>query len=402
MNTVVLSMLLLLVTGPSLSLEPYVQDHRELLRSRLTAFLASPTQQQRQPLESVAVDDLIDLLPEAMPYLHQEVSKTQGRVDLGNDFYLYQLPESYSPRSAYPMIVSLHGNPPGHVFRVHEKYWRGDAAKKGFILVSPNLDGGRWHRTGEPVIINAMRDAVTRFHVDPKRIYINGYSSGGSGSWMFGTRFADLFAGVLVRCGIRRVTDRELEQLRDHAIFVIHAVRDSKCLVGQARTAVQVLERKKIPHRYVEYPGEHDFYWQSNMEALDHLSTAQNLHSPNLSMTVHWKMESRIAGLVSGLGIDHELNLQWSDNRAIISLDNMGALEHLDLYFREDVTDFTKPVEIRLNKHSWVVTPRHTTSAFLRAWPLYPYFDSSNPKQFFAAGVRLVEKGKLLETPLEL
>jgi pimeloyl-ACP methyl ester carboxylesterase len=368
----------------------------------LVEFLSRPQAPPPAILLAATAEELLRELPKAMPWRKTPPTRLKGQVDVAKSFYLYHLPPDYTPDRPWPMVFSLHGNPPGHVHRVHRDYWSDDAAKAGYVLVSPALEGGRWNRAGEALVIQSLRDAVSRFHIDPKRIYIDGYSSGGSGAWWFSARFADLFAGVIIRCGIRRISDRELSQLRDKAIFLIHAAQDLKCPVEQARQAAATMARKKIPHRYVEFPRGHDFYPSANQEVLRYVSGYSNRFAGELSMKTSFRTTPRIVGVISATGRDHDVTLSWKDNVATVSMDAEKDIRTLDVFFREDLTDYSKPVILQFNEARYEVQPARSASAFLAAWRLHPFFDSLNPTQLFTGGVRIIEEGKRLDIPKSL
>ncbi len=347
----------------------------------------------------MALDFVMEAMDAAMPYRSAPTTQS-GKVTVGDNYYLYDLPEGYDPDLAWPLIISLHGNPPRHCERVHNKYWRKEPAARGFILISPNLDGGRWHRSeGAPVMLAALRDAVTRFHVDWSAIYLNGYSAGGSGTWVLGTKYADLFAALVVRCGIRRVSNRELKNLKGKGVFLIHAAKDSKCPVGQAREAARQMERYGIKHVYKEYPGQHDFYWDANQEIMDFLSGFNNPAPGSFKLFSRFSNSPRLVHFVSVAGKEHLLEGKLTGNRVSISVSELADIKQMDLFFAPAVIDFAKPVAVSINGKSFQVDARLSAGAFAKGWLLYPFFRKADRTRVFAGGCTVVREGTILENP---
>ena len=82
--------------------------------------------------------------------------------------------------------------------------WLGDVKKEGGIfLVCPDAGVGGWGRSrqGFGNVLGPLLDAIRRYPVDLNRIFIDGASMGGNGSFQFPTYFPDMFAGAMPRAG---------------------------------------------------------------------------------------------------------------------------------------------------------------------------------------------------------
>lgn len=376
----------------------YIDEAAGILRT----FMEDPSDLNAQALEKLGLDLVQSAFQEALTR-KRKPSKTQGKVELGEDYYLFELPEDYDPSKPYPMMISLHGNPPRHCERVHHKYWRSDTARHGYVLISPNLDGGRWHRPiGETKLFKTLRDAVTRFHVDTSRIYVGGYSAGASGTWNIVTRYRELFAGAVIRCGKRRVSNAMLQGLAGKGIFVIHAAQDDKCPVSGARNAVKVLKKYGVDHRYREYPGAHDFYWHSNDDALEYLSGFSTGPAQSFEFRGPFRTEHRIMHYVSIKGKEHKGAVKRGPEGISITISDLTDVEHLDLYFNATFAGLGKTVSVTVNEANTVCAPQMSISAFVRAWRLYPYYRPSQDRSPFVAACRVVLDGKVLAKPTSL
>jgi acetyl esterase/lipase len=392
--------LVLLGEGPT-NVETRPPAQRVDAANLLREFLQVRTDRLGQDVESLAADLVWSLLDASMPYLSPPL-ETSGKVETEHSYYLYDLPAGYDATRPWPMMVSLHGNPPGHCERVHNKYWSGDAARLGFILVSPNLDGGRWRREdGETVLLETIGDAVTRFHVDWTRIYLSGYSAGGSGTWIYGARYADLFAGILVRCGLPRADGRQLANLHGRGIFVVHASEDAKCDVEQTRNAVREMRKAGIEVVYQEFPGGHDFFPEVNEPALRYLSRYSMPKPDAFALSGSFGGRDRIVHFVGLRGGDrHRLQVRRTGDSVDIDVTNPEDLDVLDVFLSPVYFALERPLAVTVNGRAFEVVPRASAKAFAASWPLYPFHAAGNSSRVFLSAVRVVENGKLLAEPV--
>lgn len=133
--------------------------------------------------------------------------------------YLLHVPASYSPRRAWPLLVVLHG-----------AYSDGEATEKlttfgeiadrqGFVVAYPNATArpagtlqlwNAGHCCGKQVVdhvddlgfVGAVLDDVERkVKIDPRRVYVAGYSNGGMLTFLVASRYAGRLAAVGIVSG---------------------------------------------------------------------------------------------------------------------------------------------------------------------------------------------------------
>lgn len=125
--------------------------------------------------------------------------------------YLIWLPEDFDETASYPMIVSLHGSLPTEsspesvmrhglpaVLALDEQ-----PADFDFVVLSPRgLDGVDWWSSGQPEEVNELVDAIVAdLPIDPGRIYLTGFGTGGQGAWHLAARYPDRYAAVVSVAG---------------------------------------------------------------------------------------------------------------------------------------------------------------------------------------------------------
>jgi len=91
------------------------------------------------------------------------------------------------------LCVSLHGGGEG---AGSADAW----SMKGCMTIAPQgllIHGDNWNRVhGEKQVLTFIEIAKAQYDIDPDRVYVVGFSMGGTGSWHFAGRFPDLFAGA--------------------------------------------------------------------------------------------------------------------------------------------------------------------------------------------------------------
>ncbi|MHC5012614.1 MAG: hypothetical protein ACYTG6_16995 [Planctomycetota bacterium] len=116
----------------------------------------------------------------------------------------------------------------------------------------PNLD------TIARLLLSALRDAATRYPVDPDRVYVHGISQTGFWSWWLGTFAPDRFAAIAPVSSVTWHVRRLHPNLRVTPVFILHGTADAVCPFAQAKSAADALEALGAPvdFRPIE-GGEH-------------------------------------------------------------------------------------------------------------------------------------------------
>jgi hypothetical protein len=122
----------------------------------------------------------------------------------------YRLPAEYKFETATPLVLYLHGGvsraelpdsggesdfPEGFMTR-----WASDA---GYIIVVPSAQLGAtwWDALGCEYLLEILRKLKSNLNVQDNRVYVTGFSDGGSGSWFLAQFYPTDFAAFLPQCG---------------------------------------------------------------------------------------------------------------------------------------------------------------------------------------------------------
>ena len=126
-------------------------------------------------------------------------SSTDGSVQP----YGLWLPQYYSPKEKYPLILQLHGIGPKQV--THWRLtWTGVKKESWIDPHTPHIFVSCFGRSntffrgmGEQDVFEVMAEARRRFSIDPDRVFISGFSMGGAGAFIVGLHYPDRFGSIL-------------------------------------------------------------------------------------------------------------------------------------------------------------------------------------------------------------
>ena len=146
------------------------------------------------------------------------------------------------------LVVGLHGGGKG-AGSADEP--RGTWQLKGCMGIYPQglvLEGDNWNTVqGEKQILSLIEIAKAQYDIDPDRVYVMGFSMGGTGSWHMAGRYPDLFAGAAPCHGVIMASPKsqladpaEVRQLqygllpnvRNLAMYYFTGTEDKNCMPG--------------------------------------------------------------------------------------------------------------------------------------------------------------------------
>ena len=118
------------------------------------------------------------------------------------------LPPGYTPTHDWPVIVALHGSGECGTDGVKPSDAGIGEALRRFrerfpcVVVFPQTaHEARYWTDDQGVVLAELSQAVRQFHGDRRRLYLTGYSLGGSGTWFLAARNPGLFAAIIPICG---------------------------------------------------------------------------------------------------------------------------------------------------------------------------------------------------------
>ncbi|MCF8295962.1 MAG: PDZ domain-containing protein [Saprospiraceae bacterium] len=188
-------------------------------------------------------------------------------TSMGRPYYYY-LPRSYDGNTAIPLIIWLHGGVgrPDYIDGaeyIQELGLVEVAETKNFALLFPlsRDDCHWWHKAGEDNVLEQLRIMKERFNIDDDRVYMTGFSDGGSGSFHFGFRLPDSFAALYPLNGMISVgthmsgNPSYVANLRNRHLRVINTDEDGLYPAAQTRLTMNMALDAGADLSYLEYWG---------------------------------------------------------------------------------------------------------------------------------------------------
>ncbi|HOS42884.1 MAG TPA: prolyl oligopeptidase family serine peptidase, partial [Armatimonadota bacterium] len=228
-----------------------VRRHRGLaalaLRWLEPGFWATEEQQLRALGE---VADIVDVLKGRDILGGRRGAFWEGYYSLADGSgqpFVTVLPEGYTPRKTYPLIIYLHGM--GVRLMPHYEA----PLQEPYIIVRAWGRGDTFYNgLGEDDILQVLAHMRRWYRIDPDRVYLLGESMGGTGIWHIAARHPDLFAAVAPYFGVP--SNVPLANLRNLPVLNQHGAQDWTVAVDYSRYGVSHLQQWGYPVLYREFP----------------------------------------------------------------------------------------------------------------------------------------------------
>jgi pimeloyl-ACP methyl ester carboxylesterase len=167
--------------------------------------------------------------------------------------YVVYVPRDYDGTKAYPVIVYLHGGgekkpiPWGLGTFIQA---RGDL---DFLCVFPHSERP-WDpgRPGEKNAIGALDAVLAHYNADRNRVYLTGFSMGGTGTWSLGAKYADRWAALVPVAS--ESTPEWAAKTKDIPAWAFEGSEDLERGVQKGREAVDFVKKVGGHPKYTEFP----------------------------------------------------------------------------------------------------------------------------------------------------
>lgn len=285
---------------------------------------------------------------------------------------LYIPPEAVSASEPRSLIVGLHGA--GGIGSDNSSHLNGfeglltAAKRRQAFLYLPQATTANWDLSDRPAKILEMIDqAIADHNINPDRIYLTGFSMGGSGACTLAAGNPDRYAASVPVCGVSARTVHQAAIMATIPTWIFHARDDNSFSVQRPRDVVTSIlqtadtpapaypdsgtswtfeyKHPKLPVQYTEWPTGGHFIWfrvYETPELFDWMF-AQSLEQ-EASLILSHPESATVApgGSVSfsvAVGASVEANYQWSKGGveisgatdSILALANLGR-EHAGVY----------------------------------------------------------------------
>jgi dienelactone hydrolase len=204
------------------------------------------------------------------------------------------------------------------------------------------------------------RDLLTRFAVDPARVYVTGLSQTGFWAWYLGRELGDRLAGIAPMGAVTWQVDKALENLLTLPTFVLHGENDKTCPVAQPRATTQRMQALGLPVKYLEVAGAaHDFgTWSHLGDGLAWLAAQPRASAPARVVKglgtlanpwAHWLKVEKLSKESDGrAGSAPTARVEARIEGRTIEVQSEGV-EALSLWLSEAQLDLESELEVRWN-----------------------------------------------------
>jgi predicted esterase len=316
----------------------------------------------------------------------------RAHVDAG-DYdveYLVYVPAAYHPAVPAPALISLHGatgSGDNHIHFWLERFRRRDDV----FLIAPTAARYGWGRArqGHAAVLAVRRDVLQRWNIDPSRLYLDGASMGGNGSYEIASLYPGRFAAIAPRIGAplrlrtvdprtreERVEVRFVENLCATPVFTVVGARDDRIPIEQVRLGRDRMREVGVPLVYHEHAdGGHEWFPEEDEAVLEWMLRQRLLRYPNPLWFVtdeeafprgywievlepagreqiefqHLDRNNEVAEVRRAYRPDARIRAQVDRDANEIRLNAQGV-RRLRLYLHDALVDFEREIVVRANR----------------------------------------------------
>jgi polyhydroxybutyrate depolymerase len=167
-------------------------------------------------------------------FLTLSVGAIYAQVSLEERGYMVYIPSTYNGDEALPLVITLHGYGDTGAAYARGTNWAETAEEYGFVVGFLNgyqhewnsSPGGSHNENDTAAILEFIEFIAGQVHINPDRIYLVGFSNGGSMAYRALCETDDMFAGVAVVSGLMwRGLDCDTDA--QASLLVIHGTADT-------------------------------------------------------------------------------------------------------------------------------------------------------------------------------
>jgi hypothetical protein len=197
-----------------------------------------------------------------LPYGSEEPFHHVG--ECGDEYFGF-VPKSYNASTPMPLLIWAHGcegQSEDDIFNVGS--YTAEAGHGWLTLSLGGRDGACWTPSvDEAKVMAALADFEAHFNVDPHRVFLSGYSSGGDLAYRTGFRHSSTFAGLIIENSspFRDTESTQAESLaaattKFHIVHLAHSGDEAYPLVT-VQSETNAVKAAGFPLELIVKPGTH-------------------------------------------------------------------------------------------------------------------------------------------------
>ncbi len=190
--------------------------------------------------------------------------------DFAGTPYMIHVPLDYTGAQPFPLIIYLSGG--GGLAFDGAQTAEEVVGHAGYLVVYPHAGGAMWWESHPAQMVKALLLEILRsYNVDTNRVYLAGFSNGGTGALEYATLWPDRLAAVASLMGAGTSTPSsekpQLRNLQDLPILFLHG--DSDPLIPSSASVntydeLRGLHLRVPPELHILKGRGHDITWSSD------------------------------------------------------------------------------------------------------------------------------------------
>jgi len=192
------------------------------------------------------------------------------------------VPEGFDKGKTYPLFIALHGG--GENIDVFKPQWTSDLLKREFIVAYPqsgqivSMTGYSWTEDIElskKEIREAYEKLLADYPVDPSRVIVGGFSSGGVASLAVVLDNTIPVIGFVVLCPARPddFTAEKLSAVRERGIRGTLLTTEMDPRLPDQKEMAAMMEAEGLAHEFIVTPNIGHWYPENLAELIDNAIT---------------------------------------------------------------------------------------------------------------------------------
>ena len=206
--------------------------------------------------------DQLDALDGFAQFMEQNDALRNEEIQTAKAEYFVQVPEGYTERKAYPLLMVLHGGSGSHIQSWEN--WQSSKLKTEYIVAY--LQGSEcrgsylrsFQRDNFDNIRSIYEQIIERYSVDRKKVILGGPSAGGRRSLSLALDEIIPAAGLLLGFPVipLEMEESKIQAMKDRGMRIVMITGEYDRRVKRQKELAVILDKHELPNRFLIFSGK--------------------------------------------------------------------------------------------------------------------------------------------------